>query len=526
MVRNNNMEGNTTMVVPSRRQTKLWRNTQDWYKNGKKNECEYFQVQCLEQILGQSLTRPTHQRLHIRTKQMEHKKTPLQDQDGFEWTEDFDASLVHDETIYYFNLKFVCDHGGTQTRTLREVYHFVYTQLEHLVKWHTPGLFFINILDGDFSSHCMPKFHYLLQKEEFATARDKVFIGDMSQFDQFWQEKRKQKKKAFGQFYTTQYAYILQGMHVPDNLPVVEPFVGAGDLLSFLPVGHTVEHYDIDPQLPDTIQQDTLTHPPCYDGKFLLTNPPYLAKNKHDGDKTLFLHYQVDDLYKCLLKELLSNQPIGGILIIPVNFWCSFRKNDRLLRKQFLEVYQVLQLNIFEEPVFHDTDYSVCAFQFTRKQQHSNTIPITIHPSRHSVSAVLEDATDYTIGGEIFHLPRTYKYTITRLTSANQSDANTNLLAKCIDDEVHIGLSLVPTDQIYVDNTPHHSARSYASLVITPTLSLEQQEQLVCQFNKLLKNYREQYHSLFLTTYREKKRKRIPFDLLYHLVGHLLETCF
>ena len=37
--------------------------------------------------------------------------------------------------------------------------------------------------------------------------------------------------------------------------------------------------------------------------------------------------------------------------------------------------------------------------------------------------------------------------------------------------------------------------------------------------------YREKYHSLFLTNYRESKdiaRKRISFDLVYQIVGHLL----
>ena len=42
-------------------------------------------------------------------------------------------------------------------------------------------------------------------------------------------------KKQLGQFYTTNYAYILQNMYIPDNISnIIEPFAGAGDLLKFI----------------------------------------------------------------------------------------------------------------------------------------------------------------------------------------------------------------------------------------------------------------------------------------------------
>jgi len=42
-----------------------------------------------------------------------------------------------------------------------------------------------------------------------------------------------------------------------------------------------------------------------------------------------------------------------------------------------------------------------------------------------------------------------------------------------------------------------------------------------------LQDYRDKYNSLFLTNYRESKdiaRKRISFDLIYDLVGYILEN--
>jgi hypothetical protein len=41
------------------------------------------------------------------------------------------------------------------------------------------------------------------------------------------------KKQSYGQFYTTNYNYILQNMNIPDNITdIIEPFAGNGDLLN------------------------------------------------------------------------------------------------------------------------------------------------------------------------------------------------------------------------------------------------------------------------------------------------------
>ena len=112
-----------------------------------------------------------------------------------------------------------------------------------------------------------------------------------------------------------------------------------------------------------------------------------------------------------------------------------------------------------------------------------------------------------------------------RLTRLNQDNSSiTNLVVKCIDDDKPIHIDMVAATDIYIDITPNLTARSYATLVIEPALSLEQQKHLADRFNKLLNESREKYNSLFLSAYREHKRKRISFDLVYHIVGYLLET--
>ena len=337
-------------------------------------------------------------------------------------------------------------------------------------------------------------------------------------------------KKQLGQFYTTNYAYILSNMEIPSNvINIIEPFVGNGDLLNFIEnkKKYNLEIYDIDPKIAHTIKQETLTNPPDYTDKFILTNPPYLAKNK-SKEKYLYEKYKCDDLYKCFIINIISNVCLGGIIIIPLNFISSFRKADIKLREKFLEKYSLEIINIFEEQVFDDTTYTVCSMYFIKKLQNevNNNIKIYIYPSKKDMIISLTSENNYTIGGEIFNLQQSSKYKIQRATKDTKENI-TNILLKCIDDNINsqLGFKIVSDKDRYIDNTENLSARSYATLVINKSLTLEQQQHLVDEMNKFVKEKREKYNSLFLTNYRESNtiaRKRISFDLAFKICNHIL----
>lgn len=174
-------EEENEIIVPSKRQTKDWRKNREWYKGGKSNECEIYQKNLIEEMLSIKLEK-TDDRINIETNQIIDKKSPMINDDGFEYTENFDGKIVSNNT-YYFNLKFVCDAGGAQTRTLREVYHFIRYQLEYIIKFNTSNIYFINILDGDTSYNNMNKFIYLINKEEYNHVKKYVFIGDLYNFE-------------------------------------------------------------------------------------------------------------------------------------------------------------------------------------------------------------------------------------------------------------------------------------------------------------------------------------------------------
>ena len=69
-------------------------------------------------------------------------------------------------------------------------------------------------------------------------------------------------------------------------------------------------------------------------------------------------------------------------------------------------------------------------------------------------------------------------------------------------------------------------SRTYATLCIQgKKLSSEEQKKVCLEFNALVEKKRSETWSLFLPQYRESKeyaRKRIPFELAYTIVLHLL----
>ena len=348
---------------------------------------------------------------------------------------------------------------------------------------------------------------------------------------------QKQLKKRLGKFYTENYEYIFQGFELPnlDESDFIEPFVGKGHLLEFLKSYYKtdlsnirISYYDLESHLEGTEVRDSIQNPPDYTDAFVITNPPFLALNK-TKEKETFHMYGANDLYKCFMKTIIHRDCKGGLLIIPINFWSSIRKNDILLRKMFLEKYKVIRMNLFEERVFHDTSFMVTSFLFERRQEGDDDfiIPTKIYPSKKEVEFEVSEFTYWMIGGDLYHLPQNDGISVSRVyekEDGNYENPNTRLYLHALDDgiEKRIHLEFVTDREMYIGKD---SDRSYCSLSIHPPLKDEEQRLLAERFNRYLEKKRKEYHSMFLTNYRESRefaRKRISFQLAYEMINYLI----
>ncbi len=166
-------------IIPSKLQNKNWRKSQTWYIDGRHNECEIFQRELLGKIVNKTIDKSNFMRINSATNKLVSIKNPYNNSDGYEITEDFDGFFEMGLKKIYVNLKFVCDEGGAQTRTLKLVYDFIKCQLEYLLS--NDGLYFLNILDGDCSYKNREKFDYLINKERYKNIRKYIFCGCMKE---------------------------------------------------------------------------------------------------------------------------------------------------------------------------------------------------------------------------------------------------------------------------------------------------------------------------------------------------------
>jgi len=127
----------------------------------------------------------TRMRINWRKNEMVEIAHPMCNENGFDYTEDFDGKQEILSKNVWVNLKCIVGTGGSQTRTLRdECYRFVDAQMHYLLKSKSTNDYFANIFDGDEASARMCMFKYLLALPEFTTVRHQVYVGDlMGYFD-------------------------------------------------------------------------------------------------------------------------------------------------------------------------------------------------------------------------------------------------------------------------------------------------------------------------------------------------------
>lgn len=321
------------------------------------------------------------------------------------------------------------------------------------------------------------------------------------------------------QHYTNDALYILQGLleYIPKTAILVEPFVGKGDLLKCFPNNTWDVLYDIEENIavPEITKRDTLRFPPDYKNKWVITNPPYLAKNKAK-DKELFMKYKYDDLYKIALSTFIGSE--GGIVIVPLNFLTD--EYSEKIRKEFLSQYKIDKVNIFKTPVFSSTTYSVCAFAFHKEPNIEQQFECCIPEEKQTFAMRLQGTFGYRYGGEYLERINNIKPIFTRLLADKEPEGFiTNLKLYGLDtrsEPIHINFE----PQYYYGKS---TDRIYATFVCSQKLNEQTQNEIATRFNNRIKAVREEYHNLLFTNYRDYNRKRISFDFAYKLLTQIVK---
>jgi len=361
-------------------------------------------------------------------------------------------------------------------------------------------------------------------------------------------------KQQLGQFYTKNTSYILQGLEKFIKCKnVADPFAGTGDLLKWASAcgASSVVGYDIDKTKDDNMlifYNDSLQNPKKYE--FVITNPPYLYQNKMK-DKTPLQNSKHTDLYQISLEKIMNSEE--GIAIVPINFLSA--ENSKYIRELFLAKFQIEKLNYFSEQVFEDTTYNVIAFYYKKKKIFSNkmNIDFTIYPQKKYSKIILYQEYNWQIGGEFLAEINAYsnKLRISRLEEEDLQKGNHTIKAAYnnldkikefnVNDDVLSKLrknivvlkaidSGSENGKICLDDIRKYdldalisikTSRHQIQLLFPEIVSIREQEKIIELFNKEIEDKRNRYHSLFMTNYRDKDRKRISFNFAYNLVNYL-----
>jgi len=366
-------------------------------------------------------------------------------------------------------------------------------------------------------------------------------------------------KAQLGQFFTTNSDYILQGLEeFVKNKEITDPFAGNQDLFNWAKKNNCkkITGFDFDKKYADdknVFLNDSINNPKKY--KFVLTNPPYLHKNKADRKtKDNFfssVRSSFEDLYQVSVYSILDSEE--GILIVPLNFLCA--ENSKKIRNLFFEKFKIVKLNVFSQQVFDDTTYNVISFYYKKNGfEDKNKISITIFPEKEKINFIIERKFGWQLGGNFINQVKNAKnyLEIFRLTEDSLKSGNYEakmalqnikeiknyhiheniksllerniLLLRAIDSKNGKKIQLEDIREYNILGlVGKNTSRNMAHIIFGQEISIGDQKKLIQKFNQELNKNRKKYFSFFLTNFRDNGRKRISFDFTYKLLNYLYE---
>jgi len=325
---------------------------------------------------------------------------------------------------------------------------------------------------------------------------------------------RKQKN---GQFFTTNADHILGGYEdIVRNKTVIDPFAGGKDLLLWAEKNGATNTvgYDLEPTSEDIIKNDSIADPPSYENMVLVTNPPYLSRNKFKGDKHIFDVWKQNDLYKCHLASLDVRGCEEAVIILPSNFICE---SSSRARKMLFETHYIVSAKYWNEPVFEDATTGICVIHIRKGKKPRQEFILQHVSDNENINIKLEERHSYLHGDDFFdHILRASGDIEIIKTDIGMKDPNTNIVVGLLDNgKWQSGLSYNEGDPLF---SKPKSFTTYQLTIPNITLTENEQKEVIEKFNKTLSYYRRKYHDLFLSNYMGPRQKILSRSFINKLL--------
>ncbi len=332
-------------------------------------------------------------------------------------------------------------------------------------------------------------------------------------------ETKQKEIKQYNKFYSINKVLIYDvniNKYINEETFIIEPFYGDGDLLNLF-INNEEDNKKIstyDKLLINDITNIKLSKDNKYDKNkliiknkdsllhclwkhnnnkknvFIITNPPYTSKNKINKEN----------------KERYNKVLTNGIN----DLYFIFGKRNKLFNS-FYDLYDIEFLNIYEYKVFEHTTQSVISLVFINKElnkEDKKETVINIHTKENKIITI-----DYKLFSDIIN--NDIKKFIKIKDSNKINDLKVSRAYNLNDDMIisHIKISLLDYNmKAYYENSPcfdKQTDRAYMTVCFNKQFDKTEEEQIINNFNNILKDIRNKTNSLILTSYREFDRKRL-----------------
>lgn len=298
---------------------------------------------------------------------------------------------------------------------------------------------------------------------------------------------------------------------------VAIPFASL-QLIDWLGPGYINMAYASEPRTSQIFNRDCLATPPKYSGSFLLCYPPWTRKNDAE-DKSIFDKYNSDNLYKCFIKTLLVDPPIGGTIVVPLSFLIGTRDSEIKRRSKFLQIYKIKQIHIYSESIINS--YVPMVLTFIRRTEScpkAEELSPVLYPSFKKCSWLMRDYSyledqDPFFGSPYFTKSRPPNKLV-QVTIFQQTDVDAN-------PPLYFCKSEIFPSQISLssENNTH-----CVKIKIRGFVSRKLQKRLIEDFNSWARNWINKTGGVFLKyiSLKDKKQSYMPTEVAIEAIERLI----